>query len=293
MIKKSFYLGILYTILASIFWGVPQPLFFNEIKFVPAIEIVLHRGLWSFIFLLVITLLSGKIRNFFLIFKSKKKILYLSLSAFLISINWAGFILAVSINRVQDASMGYYMTPMISILLGYFFLNESMSKLKLISILIMIVSIIFLLISINTFPFLAILIGTTWGIYGLIRKQIKVSPEIGLLYESGFISLIALPYFLYLNANSSGFFLNHNIYTSVLLVLTGVITIFPLFFYNLGLKSIPLGFAGIIFFLAPTLHFITSVFILNEVLSIPNLISFIIIWMAVIIFIIDLIREKN
>ena len=134
---KSFHKGTLYTVLASLFWGIPQPLFFNEIKFIPAFEVAIHRGLWSFIFLLIVIVFLGKINEFFEIFKSTKKIIFLSCSALLISTNWTGFILAVSINRVQDASMGYYLTPMISIGLGYFFLNEKISHLKCLSVIIM------------------------------------------------------------------------------------------------------------------------------------------------------------
>ena len=207
----SFYKGICYTVLASIFWGLPQPLFFNEIKFVPAIEVAFHRGFWSFVFLLIIVILNGKIYEFFTIFKSKKKILFLSITACLITLNWTGFICAVSINKVQDASMGYYITPMISIILGYIFLNERITKLKFLSILIMLSSLIFLFISINTIPFIAMLIGITWSIYGLFRKQIDVSPEIGLLYESAAISLFAAPYLLFLNIKGLGFFLNYTV----------------------------------------------------------------------------------
>jgi len=290
---KSFYHGVFYTLLASVFWGVPQPLFFNNISFIPALEVTLHRGLWSFIFLLVLITLTGKINEFLDIFKSNRKIIFLSITALLIAINWTGFILAVSINRIQDASMGYYMTPMISIMLGYFFLNEKISKLKLISILMMMGSLIFLLISLQTLPILAIIIGVTWGVYGLLRKQINVKSEIGLLYESGLITLIALPYLYYLDLNETGFFLNSSPIISLFLILTGLITIFPLFFFNLGLKSIPLGFAGIIFFIAPSLHFITSIFILDETLSISKLIGFIIIWIAVIIFIISIFNEEK
>ena len=112
----------------------PQPLFFNEIKFIPAIEVALHRGLWSFIFLLIILVSFGKFKEFIDIFYSYKKVFILSVTAGLISINWAGFIFAVSINKVQDASMGYFITPMISIILGYFFLKEKISILKLISL---------------------------------------------------------------------------------------------------------------------------------------------------------------
>ena len=293
MINNSFYKGIFYTCIASLFWGLPQPLFFNEIRFIPAIEVAIHRGVWSFLFLLIILIIFGKIRDFFFILSSYKNILILSITAILISINWTGFILAVSINRVQDASMGYFITPMISIALGYFFLNEKISIPKLISIIMMLGSIIFLIISLKAFPFIAILIGTTWAIYGLLRKQINVKPEIGLLYESAFITLIAGPYLIYLDYQDTGFFLNHYPTTSIFLILTGFVTTFPLFFFNLGVKYIPLGFAGVIFYLAPTFHFITSVFILNENINFPKLISFIIVWIAVVIFIIDILKEEK
>ena len=288
---SPFYKGIFYTFLATIFWGIPQPLFFNKIKFVPAVEIAFHRGFWSFIFLLIIITSIGKIKDFIFIFKSYKKIIILSFSSILITINWTGFILAVSINKVQDASMGYYMTPMISIILGYIFLKENISRLKLISVLMMFVAIIYLFISLNTFPLLALLIGFTWGVYGLLRKQVEVSSEIGLLYESGFICLFAAPYLIYLWLTGSGYFFNDTPIISVFLLLTGAVTVFPLFFFNVGLKFIPLGFAGVIFFLAPSLHFFTSSVILNEIIETPKIIAFIIIWLAVCIFIFDILKS--
>ena len=290
---NTFYKGIFFTCLASLFWGLPQPLIFNEIKYVPPIEVVIHRGLWSFILLFSILAICGKFKDFFYLFYSFKKILVLTITASLISVNWGGFILAVSIEKVQDASMGYFITPMISIILGYIFLKEKISILKLISLIMMISAIIFLIISNKTFPYIAIVIGTTWGIYGLLRKQIDVKPEIGLLYESGLITLIAGPYLIYLNYQGLGYFLNHTSTTSILLILAGLVTIFPLFFFNLGIKFIPLGLAGVLFYLAPSFHFITSVFILNENLSLIKLFVFIIIWFAVIIFIIDVIKKDK
>ena len=287
------YKGIFYTVIASLFWGIPQPLFFNQIKFIPAIEVVSHRSIWAFVILTLVILITGKIKEFFLIFKSYKKLFILSITGILISANWSGFILAINLNRVQDASMGYYISPMISIALGYFFLKEKISTLKIISILMMFFSIIFLLINLKTIPFLAIFIAITWGLYGLLRKQIDVTPELGLLYESGFIGLLALPYLVFLNYSGVGFFLNYNLLTTILLCFTGAVTIFPLFFFNLGVKSIPLGLSGVIFYLTPSFHFLTSVFILNENLSRTKLISFIIIWVAVFVFIIDKLREEK
>ncbi len=290
---RPLYKGIFYTILASLFWGIPQPLFFNEIKFIPAIELVSHRSIWAFIILLSISIYFDNLKEFFLIFKSYRKLIILSLTGILITSNWAGFIIAISLNKVQDASMGYYISPMISIALGYFFLNEKISKLKFISIFMMFFSVVFLLISLKIIPYLAIFIGLTWGIYGLLRKLVNISAEAGLLYESGFISIFALPYLITLNFNSTGYFLNFNNSTTILLILTGVVTIFPLFFFNLGIKKIPLGFAGVIFYLTPTFHFLTSIFILNENLSISKLISFVIIWIAISIFIIDKFLEEK
>ena len=262
-------------------------------KFIPSIEVALHRGLWSFIFLLFFIILFGKIKEFFLIFTYYKRILILSTTAILITINWTGFIYAISINRLQDASMGYFMTPMISIILGYFFLKENISLNKLISVLMMLSATIFLTISLKIFPFLAILIGTSWGIYGLLRKQINVSSEIGLLYESGFISLLSLPFIIYLYLRGHGFFLNYSNEIDFYLIFTGLITIFPLFFFNLGVKKIPLGFAGVIFYLAPSFHFFTSIFILNEQIKIEKMISFVIIWIAVFIFVFDIFKDQK
>ncbi len=271
----------------------PQPLIFNEIKYVPPLEVAFHRGLWSFIFLCLILLSFVKIRDFIEIFNSKKNIIILSITASLITINWTGFIFAVSINKVQDASMGYFITPMISILLGYFFLSEKINLLKFASVSLMLIAIIFLFLNIKPYPYIALLIGTTWGIYGLLRKQINVRPALGLLYECSVISLFSFPYLIYIYIKGSGFFLNYNSFTTIFLIMTGIVTIFPLFFFNLGIKHISLGYAGVLFYLAPTFHFITSVFILKEELHLVKLISFFIIWIGIIIFIIDvIIKEK-
>ena len=271
----------------------PQPLFFNKIKYVPSFEVAMHRGLWSFVILFVLLYFMNEIKDVLYLFYSRKKIIILSITGSLIAINWTGFIYSVSINQVQDASLGYFITPMISITLGYLFLNEKLNFKKIISVLLMIFACLILIFNSNHLPFIAILIGTSWAIYGLLRKQINVSPATGLLYESGFISIFALPYLIYLNFLNSGHFNFEVNFTSVMLILTGIVTIFPLFFFNLGLKHIPLGLAGVLFYIAPSFHFITSIYVLEENLSFEKLIVFIMIWFGVGIFIYDVIKNKN
>ena len=179
MLHNNFSKGVLLTCIASIFWGLPQPLFFNELNHINTIEVVIHRGFWSFLFLFLILVLFSNLIEFVQIFKSKKKLFILTITATLIASNWGGFIFAVGQERVQDASMGYFITPMISIILGYLFLKEKLSLIKIFSVFLMIFAIIFLFINLNKIPYLILLIGATWAIYGLLRKQINVSPSIG------------------------------------------------------------------------------------------------------------------
>ena len=273
--------------------GMPQPLFFNEINYIPSFEVAMHRGIWSFFILFLSLIFFSGINDFLALFKSSKKITILTITSLLIATNWLGFIYSVSINKVQDASLGYFLTPMISISLGYFILNENLNIRKVISVLLMLFACLILFTSLDSFPYLAILIGTTWGVYGLLRKQIQVSPAVGLLYESGLITLFALPYLIYLSQINIGYFsLNFN-YISIMLFLTGIVTIIPLFFFNLGLRYTTLGLAGVLFYIAPSFHFITSVFILGEYLEMEKIVAFIIIWVGVSIFIYDVVKSPR
>ena len=251
----------------------------------------MHRGLWSFFVLFISLLFLNDIYDFFNLFKSLKNIIILTITSLLITTNWLGFIYSVSIDKVQDASLGYFLTPMISISLGYFILKESLNLRKAISVSMMIIACLILLTSLDSFPYIALLIGTTWGIYGLLRKQIQVSPATGLLFESGLISLFAIPYLIYLNLANVGYFSFNLSYISIMLFLTGIVTIIPLFFFNHGLRYTTLGLAGVLFYIAPSFHFITSVFILGEYMEVQKFIAFIIIWIAVSIFIYDAIKN--
>ncbi len=293
MNKNNFSKGIIFTCVASIFWGLPQPLFFNELNHVNTFEVVLHRGFWSFIFLFLILLIASNLSEFLNLFKAPKKLFILSVTAGLIASNWAGFIYAVGQGRVQDASMGYFITPMISIILGYLFLSEKISQLKLYAVALMLSAIIILFFYMNEIPILVISIGATWAVYGLLRKQINVSPSIGLLYESFIITLISLPCLFYFYLIGVSSFLSVDIKTTLLLICTGAVTIFPLFFFNLGLKFIQLGLAGVLFYLAPSFHFFTSVFILGEEILITKLVSFIIIWIGIILYIYDTMKNST
>jgi len=290
--NRLFFKGIFYTCLASLFWGMPQPLFFDQIKYIPSIEVAMHRGLWSFALLFILLFFLNEIKDFIALFNSSRKIIILSITGILIAINWTSFIYSVSIKQVQDASLGYFLTPMISVVLGLIFLNEKLNTNKIISVMLMFIACLIIFLSLGNFPLISVLIGTTWAVYGLLRKQINISPATGLLYESGFITIFALPYLIHLSFLNMGYIRLTFSFTTIMLILTGAVTIFPLFFFNLGLKHIPLGLAGVLFYIAPSFHFITSLFVLRENIEFEKIIAFIIIWIGVGIFIYDVIKKK-
>jgi len=270
----------------------PQPLFFDQIKYIPSIEVAMHRGLWSFALLFILLFFLNEIKDFIDLFNSTRKIIILSITGILIAINWTSFIYAVSIKQVQDASLGYFLTPMISVVLGFVFLNEKLNINKIISVILMLIACLIMFLSLGNLPFISILIGTTWAVYGLLRKQIKVSPATGLLYESGLITIFGLPYLIYLSFANIGYISLTFSFTTTMLILTGAVTTFPLFFFNLGLKHIPLGLAGVLFYIAPSFHFITSLFVLGENIEFIKILAFILIWVGVGIFIWDVIKKK-
>ncbi len=253
----------------------------------------MHRGVWSFFILFLSLLFVNGRYDFLNLFKSIKNIIILATTSLLIATNWLGFIYSVSIDKVQDASLGYFLTPLISITLGYLILKESLNIRKIISVSLMLIACIILFSTLDNFPFLALFIGTSWAIYGLLRKQIQISPATGLLFESGLISLFALPYLIYLNFENIGYFSFNFNYISIMLFFTGIVTIIPLFFFNLGLRHTTLGLAGVLFYIAPSFHFITSVFILSESMEIQKFIAFIIIWIGVAIFIYDAVKKSK
>ncbi len=283
--------GIIFVFLSTVLWGIPQPLLFNEIKHISPIEIISHRGLWSFLFLLIIILFVNKISNFFFIFKNLKLLVSLLITSLLLAFNWLGFVISISLERLQDASLGYYISPIISIILGYFFLKEEINKLKFVSIILMILAILLLIFNYGKVPYIAIFIGLSWAAYGLIRKKINIIAEVGLLFETFIITIFALPYLLNLLINNNGYFFYSTKLDTYMLILTGVFTAMPLFFFNTGVRYIPLGIAGSVFFLTPTFHFLTSVLILNEDIDLTKILSFIIIWIAVVIFIWDKLKK--
>ena len=287
--KNDFNKGLFLTSLGSFWWGFIGVIYFESVSFIGHTELVVHRCLWTAIMLVLTTTFLSKWQIFIKILNNKKVLLSLFISGFLIFINWAVWIYAVATNRIIDASFGYFIMPIISVLLGYIFFKEELNKKRIFSILLVLISILILIFfNLKSLPWVGLIVALSWAFYNLVRKKINVDTDVGLLIESLYILPFALVVFYLIIKNGSNDFDLSNPTLSLILVLAGPMTVIPLFLYVRGVELIGLGPTGMIFYITPTLQFILGYFYYEESFSLVKFVSFIFIWIAVIIYLKDL-----
>ena len=287
--NQHFNKGLILTSLGSFWWGFIGVIYFEYVAFIGHIELVVHRCLWTAVMLLMTTLFFKKWKLFIKSISDKKNLFYLFISGSLIFINWSIWIYAVATERIIDASFGYFIMPIISVLLGYVFFKEKLNKKRIFSILLVIISILIMIfLNIKTLPWVGIIVALSWAFYNLIRKRINIETDIGLLIESLYILPFALIVFYFILDKGLNDFSLTNPGLSMFLLLAGPMTVIPLFLYVRGVELIGLGATGMIFYITPTFQFILGYFYYNEDFSLIKLVSFIIIWIAVIIYLKDL-----
>ena len=291
--NKEFNKGLLLAGFGSFWWGFFGVIYFKYIAYIGHIELVVHRCLWTAFTLILTTFFFSKWSIFFKIIKNKSNLFYLFISGFLIFINWGVWIYAIATNRIIDASFGYFIMPILSVMLGYFFFKEKLNRKRVFSILLVVFSIIFLIVvSIKSLPWVGLIVALSWGIYNLLRKKINVDTDVGLLIESLFILPFALIAFYLIAKEGYNDFRLSDPPMMLFIFLAGPMTVIPLFLYVRGVELCGLGAAGMIFYITPTFQFLLGYFYYNEPFSITKLVSFIFIWIAVIIYLKDL-NETN
>ena len=291
--NNNFNKGIFLTAAGSFWWGLIGVIYFKYIAFAGHIEVVIHRSLWTTVMLITTSVLFSRIGKIKKIIKNKKKIIILFFSGILIFTNWAVWIYAVSTDRIIDASFGYFIMPIISIYLGFFFLKEKFSLKGKVSVLIVVFSILYLIISdFESIPWVGLIVAISWSFYNLLRKIINVDTDIGLLIESLFILPVIVIAFYFIVKNNVNDFDLSNPKLMFVFMLAGPMTVIPLYLYVRGVELCGLGPTGMIFYITPSLQFFLGYFLYNEPLNTDKLISFIFIWIAVFIYLKDLYENK-
>ena len=292
-IKNSFNKGIILTSLGSFWWGFLGVIYFKFIAYAGPIEVVVHRSIWTTVTLLFTTLIFSKWFKIKEIFNFKKKLFILFVSGLLIFTNWSTWIYAVWNNQVIDASFGYFIMPIISIFFGYFFYKEKLSKKGFFSVFIVLVSILYLLLTnFENIPWVGLIVAISWSVYNLLKKKVLIDTDIGLLVESLYLVPFVLIIFYFISQNNYNDFTISDPSMMVIFMMAGPMTVIPLFLYVKGVELCGLGPTGMIFYITPTLQFLLGYYMYNEPLNLDKLVSFILIWIAVFIYLKDL-YEKN
>ena len=258
-------------------WGL-FPIYFKLLKDIGAYEVLAMMIICSFVFMIIVVAIAKNKKSILneitTLWKNKQSVLLLVLASFLITLNWLTYIIAVNTNHVLEASFGYYLNPIVTIILAVVFLKEKLTRTQTIACLCVGGSLIYLFISLGSLPWISILLALSFGLYSLCKKKIVLSPKASLLIETAIVSPIALIYMGYLSSNNSSTFYSFGTDTLIYLLLS----------VAKGATAIHLYILGILQYLPPTMQFFIVIFVYGEVLSIQKLISFSIIWVAVAVF---------
>ncbi|HMA61111.1 MAG TPA: EamA family transporter RarD [bacterium] len=285
MTNDNYQKGLAASFSAFAIWGLAV-IFWKQIGHVNSIEILTHRIIWSFVFIVFLFLISKRY-NLSRDLQFAKNWKYLILTTLLLTANWLTFIWAVNSGHVVESSLGYFINPLVNVLLGWLFFREKLRKYQALAVGLAVVSVLVLTINYGHFPWIAFVLAFTFGLYGMVRKKINIKSIPGFGAEMFMAVPFALAYLIYLNIEGTISFLNSDLLTNILIVATGVVTAVPLLLFNYGVRHLPLKTVGFIQYITPTGMFILGVFVYKEPFSVTKLISFILIWAALAIYSFD------
>lgn len=278
--------GILYGIGAYALWGF-FPIYWKFLHDVPALQVIGHRIGWSFIMLLIYILLTGRWITFYSEALRWKTIGIYSFAALLLSLNWLIYVWGVNSGYIVETSLGYFINPLLSVLLGVLFLHERLRPAQWIPVGLAAIGVGYLTWVYGRLPWIALSLAFTFGFYGFVKKLSPLGSLYGLTLETGIVFPVALIYLVMMEVNGTGKFLHGGILLNILFIGSGLVTIIPLLMFASAAKQIPLTVVGLLQYIAPTLQFLIGVFLYNEPFDRSHFIGFAIVWVALIIFMVE------
>jgi len=280
---KNEIIGAWYGVAAYILWGL-LPLYWKLLTEISAEEILAHRIFWSFIFVGVILLFSKELTTLKKAIKDKKSLFLIALCAVIITLNWGTYIWAVNSDQVVEASMGYYINPLIVVLLGMIVLKEKFNLWQCVAIILAAIGVIVMTVQYGKIPWIALTLALTFSFYGLLKKLTNVGSIIGLALETTIIMPVALMYILFKQMTGIGALGNITLLTTFFLFGSGIATATPLLLFAKAAKRIRLSTIGFLQYIAPTISLFLGVVIFNEPFTKTHLVSFGFIWVALVIY---------
>jgi len=279
--------GIFYAILAYISWGL-LPLYWKHLDAIPAVDILAHRILWSSVFTLTLCLFTKRdfLRKYF---SNLKSLVGLAVTGILVSVNWGVYIYAINSGQIVEASLGYFINPLVSVVLGMVFFGEKLNKTQLTAFFLAMVGVAYLTVNYGHFPWIAIALALTFGVYGLLKKKMNYDSMSALAVETTIIVPFALGYIMLGTSNGITAFAVQPFSITTLLILSGIITALPLYWFGTAATRIPLYSIGFFQYIAPTIKLFIGVYFYHEIFSLTHIVSFSLIWAGLILYIGDIV----
>jgi len=292
MSREDFRKGVAYGVAAYGMWGL-FPIYFKALSGIPALEVLAHRIVWSVVLLVPLVLVRGQWTELRRVISSKKTLATLILTTVLIAVNWYLFIWAIAHDRVLEASLGYFINPLINVMLGMIFLGEKLSRPAAVAVVLAGLGVSVQVVMVGELPWIALTLAFSFGLYGLLRKTAAVGAVVGLAVETSILMLPAAGYLAWARRTGGLYLGSGDLSTDVLLVLAGAVTAAPLLCFTSAARLLPLTTLGFLQYLAPSGHFLLAVLAYGEVLNPGRIITFVCIWLALAIFTTDQIRRSK
>jgi chloramphenicol-sensitive protein RarD len=290
--RSSAVVGVTCGAGAFVCWGL-FPIYFKLVAAVPAPEVLAHRIVWSVVFVAGLITLRRRWSAVGAAFADRRLVATLVLSATVISINWVVFIWAVGEGRILGASLGYFINPLVSVVLGVVVLGERLRPAQWGAVGLAVIAVGWQIIGFGSVPWVALTLAVSFGFYGLIRKVAKVDAFTGLFVETLVLSPLAIGYIVFLAVVGGGVFARFGLHMDALLVAAGVITPLPLILFVAGAQRIRLSTVGLLQYIAPTGQFLLAVFVYDEPFTRDSLITFALIWLALALYTFDTLRHER
>ncbi|WP_411359322.1 EamA family transporter RarD [Pseudidiomarina salilacus] len=284
--------GVFYAIAAYTMWGV-APIYFKWLQQVPALEILSHRIIWSFVLVLLLMVGLRRLHRIRPVLKNRKQMLRLTLATFLLGGNWFLFIWAINNNRLLDASLGYYINPLLNVAIGMLFFAERMRRFQLVAIALAVTGVLIQVISFGSVPWIALTLAFSFAIYGAIRKRLPVDSMTGLWLETTILLPIMLVYLLFFADSAASDMTANNWQLNLLLMAAGIVTTAPLLCFTAAAQRIRYATLGFFQYIGPSLMFILAVWVYGEPLAADKLVTFAIIWTALALYSIDTLLHQQ
>lgn len=274
--------GVIAALAAFGFWGL-VPIYYKGLQSVGAWEVLAHRVIWSVPLLAIFLAIRDRGQFWKKLHLPMATIAWLVLSGLTVSVNWVVFVWAVANDHILDTSLGYFGTPLVSVLLGYVFLKERLSLLQLIAVCVAAAGTLFLAWYLGRPPWIAVTLALSFGLYGLLRKRLTVGPMVGLLWETTLMFVPALVYLVWLSSQSSLQFMHLSTGIDLLLIGSAAVTVLPLIWFNMAAQKLPLSILGFFQYLAPSMSFLIAVFLYGEQFTTGHAVAFSCIWLALVL----------